>query len=75
MRYGNIQVETLDECGVKKRNLQFVCLYVSARRYSESVFSGQPQGSISLGYEIEEFLFYICQMALGQGVHLGMTFY
>ena len=46
MRYGNIQVETHDECGVKKRNLQFVCLYVSARRYSENVFSGLPQGSI-----------------------------
>ena len=46
MRYGNIQVETLDECDVKKRNLQFGCLNISARRYSESVFSGLSQGSI-----------------------------
>lgn len=46
MRYGSIQVETLNECDVKKRNLQFVCLNVSVRRYSESVFSGLPQGSI-----------------------------
>lgn len=60
MRYGNIQVETLNECDVKKRNLQFVCLNVSVRRYSESVFSGLPWAplriSIGLGYEIE-FLF------------------
>lgn len=43
--YGNIQVETIDGCGGKEKEPK-ICLNISGRRDSESVFLGLSQQGI-----------------------------